>query len=200
MKSPINSISMAATLLAVCLLACTAGTRLVAQDNLFVNDAAPDTPASVRDAEPWREQQFALPPWPREENLIPVRLDSAGGPFSYFIDALSLNTGTDAVVRYTLVAQSASGVRNLSFEGVRCTPRGQFRVYAYGQQGRFEPVAQTDDWRSIDRTGSDPIREELWRHYLCIPRKFAPRPREAQLRTLRSGRVGKHENSGFRTD
>ncbi|WPL19836.1 CNP1-like family protein [Thiorhodovibrio winogradskyi] len=170
-----------------------------ARENLFVNDAEPDAPKSVRDGEKWREQQVNPPPWPRDQDLIPVRLDNTSEPFDYFIDARSLSTGTDKVVRYTLVAESASGSRNLSFEGLRCTPRGQYRVYAYGQGSSFQPSGLGEQWLPVDRTGADPIHEELWRHYLCVPRKFEPRPHKAQLRALKNGRVGEFDNSGFMT-
>lgn len=173
------------------------GPTALAQENLFVNDAEPATPSSVRDAEPWKEEQFTLPAWPREQDLIPVRLDSPDASFDYSIDARSLRTGGDGVVRYTLVAESASGTRNLSFEGLRCTPHGAYRIYAYGQQGRFEPAGLGAQWMPIDRGGADPVREELWRHYLCVPRKFAARPTKAQVRLLRNGRVSGTENTGF---
>ena len=168
-----------------------------AQENLFVNDAEPDAPKSIRDGEKWREQQVSLPPWPREQDLIPVRLDSASEPFEYFIDARSLSTGADKVVRYTLVAESSSGTRNLSFEGIRCTPHGEYRIYAYGQNLSFQPSRLGEDWRPVDRTGADPIHEELWRYYLCVPRKFEPRPHKSQVRALKNGRVGEYDNSGF---
>ncbi|MBK5971086.1 MULTISPECIES: CNP1-like family protein [Thiorhodovibrio] len=168
-----------------------------AQENMFVNDAEPDTPDSVRDAESWKEGRFNLPAWPLEQDLIPVRLDNPDTPFDYFIDARSLNTGADGVVRYTLVAESASGARNLSFEGLRCTPHGEYRIYAYGQQNRFESAGLAAQWLGIDRRGTDPVREELWRHYLCVPRKFAARPKKAQVRLLRNGRVSGTENTGF---
>ncbi|WP_242469639.1 CNP1-like family protein [Rhabdochromatium marinum] len=171
-----------------------------AAQNNFVNDAEPDSPTSVRDAESWSEQSFTLPAWPREQDLVPVRLDNAKGAFNYFLDTRSLHTGTDQVVRYTLVAESTSGARNLSFEGLRCTARGQYRVYAYGQNRHFEPTRLSEDWHPIDRSGADPIHEELWRTYLCVPRLFAPRPRASQLRALRQGRVGDYENSGFLTE
>lgn len=184
-------------LLAAALLAGAPGTPARAQENQFVIDATQGPPRSVRDPEMWQEQRADLPPWPNEADLMPVRLDSPNETFQFFIDTRSLNTGADGVVRYTLVAESPSGVRNLSFEGLRCTPRGQYRIYAFGHQGQFEPAGLGEDWRPIDRTGSDAVREELWRHYLCVARKFTPRPREAQIRALARGRVGEHENSGF---
>jgi hypothetical protein len=171
--------------------------KAVAQENLFVNDAEPDTPSSVRDAEPWREGETRLPAWPREQDLIPLHLDGSDRSFQWFIDQSSLNTGADGVVRYTLVAESRSGARNLSFEGLRCAPRGEYRIYAYGHQGKFKPAGANNGWRRIGRDSADQPRAELWKHYLCIPRKFRARPHASQLRALKSGRVGEHTDTGF---
>lgn len=172
----------------------------VSQVGNFVNDAEPDTPRSVRDAEYWREGQYRLPPWPQDKDLIEVQLDSPNPSFQYFIDGRHLVTGEDQVVRYTLVAKSRTGATNTSFEGLRCSPTGEHRVYAYGHQRAFEPTGAETDWQAIDRTGADPIRHELWAHYLCIPRKFAPRPTKDQRRLLESGRVNEYDNAGFLTE
>jgi hypothetical protein len=155
------------------------------------------TPKSVKPGAKWSEGDVALPAWPEYRDLIPIALDQPGSSgFSYFIDQASLDTGEDGVVRYTLVAESRSGHRNISFEGIRCTPRGDFRLYAYGQNNDFEPIVDSQ-WQRIDQGGSHPVRHELWRHYLCVPRLFAPRPTRDQLRMLQSGRVPEIENSGF---
>lgn len=172
----------------------------MAQETVFVNDAEPAAPQSVTDPEHWREQALTLPAWPREADLLPVPLDTPNTAFAYLIDTRSLTTGADQVVRYTLVAESASGARNLSFEGLRCSPNGQYRVYAYGHNGRFEPLAAPETWRALARADSDPARLELWRHYLCVPRKFAPRPRRDQLRLLKQGRVEGYDQTGFMTE
>lgn len=172
----------------------------MAQHNWFVNDAEPNAPDSVSDPEYWREQSITLPPWPREQDWLAVPLDNPGGSFDYWIDTRSLTTGADQVVRYILVAESASGARNLSFEGIRCSPAGHYQVYAYGQDGRFEPISTGGQWRAIERGGSDPARQELWRHYFCVPRQFAPRSRRDQLRLIKQGRVEGYEQTGFITE
>jgi hypothetical protein len=154
-------------------------------------------PKSIKPGEKWKEGAVSLPPWPRDSDLIEISLDQQDDAFSYLIDGANLNTGDDGVVRYTVIAKSGSGARNVTFEGIRCGLRGSYRIYAYGQDGRFELATAGDDWQSIGHAPGDPAREELWRHYLCIPRLTKPRPTRDQRRMLRSGRVPEIEGSSF---
>lgn len=164
----------------------------------FVSDSAPDAPKSVKPGKDWEEEQVQLPPWPAPGDLIPIKLDGPDRPVRYFIDGKSLRTGRDGVVRYTLIARPGGGADNLTFEGLRCTPQGRYRIYAYGSDGSFTEAGLGEEWQSIDP--SEPYREELWRHYLCVPRLFAPRSHKDQLRMLKSGRVPPHDNTGFIAD
>lgn len=170
-----------------------------ARDDAFVPDAEPPMPSSVRDAEPWREEILQLPAWPKDADLVWFAVDGDGRGFRYAIDGSSLAIGSDEVVRYTLVAESASGARNLSFEGLRCTPVGQYRIYAYGTAGRFTQLPRSD-WQRIAKGGAEPYRYDLWRSYLCVHLKFAPRPRDEMLRALRRGRLSPLEGTGFMAD
>ena len=42
--------------------------------------------------------------------------------FRFFVDASTLSVDNEGIVRYVLVARSASGTENVSFEGMRCAP------------------------------------------------------------------------------
>ena len=64
----------------------------------------------------WKEAESKLPPFPRDENLVDLRLDYPGSRFSYFLDSDSLKPGDDGVVRYTLVIRSTSGASNVRSE------------------------------------------------------------------------------------
>jgi hypothetical protein len=167
----------------------------------FVNDAEPDAPSSVREGRKWEEQAVRMPAWPQDADLIEIKVDGSDGRFRHYIDGKTLSIGEDDVVRYTLVTESGSGARNVSYEGLRCTPKGRFKVYAYGtgqdSSGRFTPTGIAENWRQIDQRAGDAFRYELWRHYLCVPRLFKPRDRKDQLRMLKSGRVPQVENAGF---
>jgi len=78
----------------------------------------------------WQEIAFQLPAAPRAENLLPFYV-SATATQSFAIDAKSVAVGTDGVVRYTLVTTSASGAKNVSYEGIRCQLL-QKKLYAFG--------------------------------------------------------------------
>jgi hypothetical protein len=169
-------------------------------DSPFVFGPEEVAPKSVRPGAKWKEGSIRLPAWPQDKDLIEVPLDQPNSGFTYYIDRNSLKTGDDGVVRYTLIAESGSGARNVSFEGIRCTPNGAYRIYAFGERRQFRPASDGDDWRSINVSGADPLHHELWRHYLCVPRLFAPRSQRDQIRMLRSGRVPAIENEGFLTD
>jgi hypothetical protein len=166
----------------------------------FIDSPEPITPKSVQPGRQWTESEFRLPAWPQERNLVEIDTNAPDSRFTHFLDVNSLVTGNDGVVRYTVVAESASGSRNVTFEGLRCTPRGQYKVYAYGTDGRFLPTTVAEQWQPIDPRGIDAYRAELWRHYLCVPRLLKPRPKKDQVRMLRSGRVPAVENQGFLTN
>lgn len=170
-------------------------------DQPFVSDSVPDAPKSVREGPQWQEQTIRLPPWPADADLIPLKLDNPDERLRYAIDAKSLSTGSDGVVRYTVVARAGGrGVGNVTYEGLRCTPRGRYKVYAYGADGAFTPADIAGDWLPIAERGPEAWRYELWRHYLCVPRLFQARSTTDQLRMLRSGRVPANESGQFIAD
>lgn len=172
---------------------------LAAQERAFIDTPEPPTPSSVEAGKPWEEAGYSLPPWPREEDLIAFTLDRPSS-FRYFLDGRHLAVGSDGVVRYTLVAETASGARNLSVEGLRCTARGQYRIYAYGRGGRFHPVDEARSrWLGVHDHPGDALHRELHGHFLCGPRTFAPRPEGDIIRALR-GRIGERDNAGFLSD
>jgi hypothetical protein len=179
----------------------TLAVNAVVAETPFVNDAAPDAPSSVRDGRKWQEEAVRMPAWPSDGDLIEIKVDGPGGRLRHYIDQKSLSTGSDEVVRYTLVTESDSGARNLSYEGLRCTPKGRYKIYAYGSgqgsSGRFTPTGIAEEWREVDERSNEAFRYELWRHYLCVPRLLKPRDRKDQVRMLRSGRVPQVENAGF---
>lgn len=131
----------------------------------------------------WQEQAANLPDWPQDEDLIEFQVEEGGGPFRYYVDESSLQIGSDGVVRYVVVAESRSGSRNVSFEGIRCVSRGLIKRYAYGSATGFEPLTGTD-WRPIEDSRGDAHRVELHR---AICKQYKPRSRRDMLYALRHG-------------
>ena len=164
----------------------------------FIDEAEPVTPSSIQEGEVWKEGKAALPPWPKDGDLIEFRLDGDDSSLRYSIDGKHLTVGADGGVRYTLVVQSRGGARNVSFEGLRCTPKGAYKVYAYGTGDAFKPAPE-GDWQPIREHGYDKYHRELHGHFLCVPLKFEPRPTNDMLRALR-GPINPRQNTGFMPD
>lgn len=167
-----------------------------AEDNPFLGGSGRPLPGSFKEPKGWSEVAAGVPPWPDDADLIPITVARRGGAFSYWIDGRHLDVGDDEVVRYTVVAESAAGVRNVAYEGIRCTVRGQYRVYAYGIAGRFEPTPKAA-WQSIEKGHGGTYRGDLWGTYFCASRRYEPHPRERILRALRRGHVSPAENASF---
>lgn len=94
----------------------------------------------------WQEIEAPLPAYPRQEDLLRFFV-SAASNFDFFIDGASLSVGKDGVVRYVLMARSAEGAENVSFEGIRCST-SQVRIYATGTAQRGW-TRSAGTWRAI---------------------------------------------------
>lgn len=140
--------------------------------------------ASSADGAPWAEMPEPLPEFPRPENYLPLPV-SATTPFAFFVDAKSLSVGKDAVVRYSLIARSADGALNVSFEGIRCSAR-QFRVYALGRSDNTWSETRISPWRSIPADARNAQRAVLHDEYFCAMSRRIHTAEDA-VRALRRG-------------
>jgi hypothetical protein len=129
-------------LLAALLLAVIAGAAAAQRTN-NPEDVSGPVQQTSRNEEELRASAVTLPAPPKDGGLIEFKVSSASS-FRFFVDAASLSLEPDREVRYTLVARSASGVPNVSYEGMRCSD-GRYRVYAYLQEKGW--VAQSAEWR-----------------------------------------------------
>ena len=129
------------------------------------------------------EDEVRLPPYPKEGDLLEF---SAGRrtPFRFFIDAASLSVGRDNIVRYAVVARSPSGVANVFYEGMRCGT-GQYKTYAQGIDGKWEPRRDVD-WRSVEPRNTEHWRGVLRWDFFCPKRGTILSAREG-LDALRRG-------------
>jgi hypothetical protein len=144
----------------------------------------------ARPSAEWEEQERArrnpgegelkLPAWPRNEDLLEFTVSNAPS-FRFFIDAASVSVGADRVVRYTLVARSASGVANVSYEGIRCET-GSYKVFAFGNDGRWS--VRQSEWRDLAT-----VRwlQELRASYFCVNRTGAIQSAKEGVDALRKG-------------
>jgi hypothetical protein len=118
-------------------------------------------------AEKWKELESPLPAWPEDARLIPVRMPVAY-TLKVYIDEKSVSRLADGIARFTLVAESPSGVRNVFFEGYNCETR-EYKTYATGTPDKtFEPVKKPK-WERAPYYDVNAFRFQLLRNYVCDP-------------------------------
>ena len=96
----------------------------------------------------WKEAEILPPPAFDASKLVRLEV-SPNASLVYGVDpgSISINK-SDGVVRYVMVATSASGARNVLYEGIRCST-GEFKTYArYSADGKWIPVSDPQ-WRSM---------------------------------------------------
>ncbi len=96
----------------------------------------------------WKESDVPPPPAFDVGKLITFEV-SPNSSLVYGVDPASIRiSGSDSLVRYVMVATSASGARNVMYEGIRCST-GEFKTYArYSPDGRWHAVSNPE-WRSM---------------------------------------------------
>lgn len=107
----------------------------------------------------WKESE--VPPPPAFDMGKLVTFDgSANSALVYGVDPASIRiSGSDSLIRYVLVATSASGAKNVMYEAIRCST-GEFKTYArYSSDGRWSAVSDAS-WRSM--FGTLPSRHALY--------------------------------------
>jgi hypothetical protein len=132
----------------------------------------------------WKEDNFAFPPQPKEENLVEFYVN-AKTTAKYYIDWTTLMTGTpDQVIRYVAVIKTAGGARNVSFEGVRCDT-SETRLYAtVNSEGKWVN-SRRSDWR---RVNAEKTPQQYALNYLYFCPDFTPiKTREEGRDALKNG-------------
>lgn len=135
---------------------------------------------------PWAEIEVRLPAFPEDENLIPFKVGSVTDK-QYLIDGNSLSVGSDEVIRYTLVVISATGVRNISYEGMRCAT-AERRLYAFGRSDKTWSKARSNTWGVI-KGNTNQYHVDLFGSYFCTVGAPAVMSAEDARRALLYGRA-----------
>jgi hypothetical protein len=116
-------------------------------------------------AKPWQEMAVQLPGPPRDADLVPFSV-SATATQQFAIDSRSLRVGEDGVIRYTLVAISPSGARNITYEGIRCAAFEK-KLYAFGRADGTWSRSRRDQWEPIVRNAANRQQATLAQDYFC---------------------------------
>lgn len=130
------------------------------------------------------EIQVQLPAYPKEENLLPLFV-SAATDNKFFVDAASVSTGEDGVVRYTMIVKSSAGAVNVSFEGIRCASRER-KLYAFGRKEGTWSKARFAKWEPIRYQDRNRYHHVLYDDFFCPDGIIVKNPQEA-VDLLKSG-------------
>jgi hypothetical protein len=156
-----------AVLLALLAYVCTATARDDADNPFRPDDLTPAEIAEPEAAEkPWQETVVVLPPFPRAEDLLPIRAETGGTGYKYYIDVNSVTLTPNEVLRYTIVIQTPEGASNIVYEGIRCAT-SEIRTLAYGtRDGRFRRMEEAP-WTYVHTQGPMGYRTTLVERYVC---------------------------------
>lgn len=107
----------------------------------------------------WKESEMPPPPAFDIGKLVAFEV-SPNSSLVFGVDPATISLSkSDGVVRYVMVATSASGARNVMYEAIRCST-GEFKTYArYSPEGRWNMVSNPE-WRSM--FGNMPSRHALY--------------------------------------
>ena len=96
----------------------------------------------------WKELEVPPPPAFDLGKLVTFEV-SPNSSLVYGVDPASIRISkADGIVRYVMVASSASGARNVMYEGIRCAT-GEFKTYGrYSPEGGWKMAGQPE-WHSV---------------------------------------------------
>jgi len=134
-------------------------------------------PAEVSDAE------MQLPPYPVAGRLVEFEKGHSND-FRFFIDPASLSVDKDGVVRYVLVARSATGSENVTYEALRCET-AEHRIYAFGHADGTWSRSRTE-WRPLQPQSAQARQLVLYADYFC-PQKVPMQNTAEGVRALQEG-------------
>lgn len=107
----------------------------------------------------WMESEVPPPPAVDVKKLVTFEVPTSLS-LVYGVDPASISISkSDGLVRYVVVATSASGARNVMYEALRCST-GEFKTYArYSSDDKWSAVSNAQ-WRSVFE--NMPSRHPLW--------------------------------------
>lgn len=120
---------------------------------------------------PWQEVAVQMPPAPQQVDLVPFYV-SATATQSFAIDIRSLSLGQDGVIRYTLVATSDAGAKNVSYEGIRCATYER-KLYAFGRTDGSWSRSRRDQWERIQSNAANRQHAALAKDFFCVEKTIA---------------------------
>lgn len=133
----------------------------------------------------WQELDVQFPSPPAADALIPLYV-SAATANRFYIDGSSLSVGADLVIRYVMVVETPGGVRNVTFEGMRCESRS-IRIYGSGRRDGSWSKARNSDWVRILDAYANRQHAALFLEYFCPFGNSVRTAKEARDALVRGG-------------
>ncbi len=114
------------------------------------------------------EKNLPLPTYPEEGGeWLNFEVDETTG-VSFALSVSDLQVIDDDITRYMVAITSASGVRNIFYEGIRCITQ-EYKTYAYGNSQKTLHPKSRPTWRAVrsSNKGFMRFRPTLYKYYLC---------------------------------
>ena len=141
--------------------------------------------AADDDEASWQEKATDAPKTFNIDKLQPFTV-SQSSSLTYGIDPETLTVGEDWVVRYVMVARSASGALNVFYEGIRCQS-GEVKTYARWDNNRLAwHTPPRSEWKPLAFGGSTRPAMVLAMEGLCNGKSVNGNPRK-MLAALKNG-------------
>ena len=121
-------------------------------------------PGALQEDKPWVESALHLPAYPQASDLTDFSVSPLSS-FRYALDKASISVEPGGLVRYAVVATSAQGAVNVSYEGIRC-PTQEYKIYAIGMEGKWR-VVRDPVWRPVQQRSPYSFRRALMQDALC---------------------------------
>jgi hypothetical protein len=112
----------------------------------------------------WKESDAPPPPAFSQTRLIPIDMPPYYS-LRFGVDPQTISITADGIVRYVMVASSASGAVNAMYEGLRCAT-GEVKTYARASANAQWSIVQNPGWQSLKGNQSS-------RHALAFARQGA---------------------------
>ncbi|MBX9868690.1 MAG: CNP1-like family protein [Burkholderiaceae bacterium] len=141
---------------------------------LLLTGLAPLAYAQQADEEENPETPVQLPGAPQADNLLLFYNNSAQ---TFMIDTKSMSITKEGIIRFSLVATSNSGAKNISYEGIRCET-GEKKLYALGRADGTWTKVREPSWSRIFGNSFNNHHNVLARDYFCDGSTIAGKPEQ----------------------
>lgn len=119
----------------------------------------------------WKETEVPPPPSFSKDKLIPIEMPKYVS-LRLGVDPATLAITPEGIVRYVVVAVSATGSINAMYEGIRCAT-GEVKTYArYTSNGQWSSV-QDPQWQGLNDKLPSRHAMALARQGVCVGRSAA---------------------------